>query len=201
VLPNVLAAIQRTTRPIMAAGERSVALMVRPYHAVLASPLRYGAAVLCLFLTAVVTGGLGALLTVARHPLYPVYASTTRLWGLSPLEDQQLAGLIMWIPAGLGYLLAALWLTLAWLAESDRRVRRWETATRSLALLLLAAGTVALSACGESPEEKARKTAEQVASWRETARLTRAARARGAVPEAYARQMLEAADDELRKLQ
>ncbi|MFL5518125.1 MAG: cytochrome c oxidase assembly protein, partial [Gemmatimonadales bacterium] len=38
--------------------------------------LRYGAAVLCLFLTTVVTGGLGALLTLARYPLYPVYAST-----------------------------------------------------------------------------------------------------------------------------
>jgi hypothetical protein len=156
--------------------------------------------VLCLFLTTVVTGGLGALLTVAPHPLYPVYAPTTRLWGLSPLEDQQLAGLIMWIPAGLGYLLAALWLVRAWLVESDRRVHRWENATRSLALLLLAAGIGALSACSGSPEEKAQKRAEQIASWRETARVTREARARGAVPEAYARQMLEAVDDELRKL-
>jgi putative membrane protein len=162
--------------------------------------LRYGAAVLCLFFTTVVTGGLGALLTVARHPLYPVYATTTRLWGFSPLEDQQLAGLIMWIPAGLSYLVAALWLARAWLAESDRRVRRWENAVRSLALLLLATGTCVLSACGERPEEKARKTAEQVASWRATARLTREAQARGAVPDPYARQMLQAADDELRKL-
>jgi hypothetical protein len=142
-------------------------------------------------LAAVVTGGLGALLTVAPHPLCQVYAPTTRLWGLSPLEDQKLARLIMWIPEGLSYLLAALWLVRAWLAESDRRVHRWENATRSLALLLLAAGTGVLSACSGSPEEKAR----------ETARLTRAARARGAVPEAYARQMLDAADDELRKLQ
>jgi putative membrane protein len=163
--------------------------------------LRYGAALLCLFLTTVVTGGLGALLTVARHPLYSVYASTTRLWGLSPLEDQQLAGLIMWIPAGLGYLLAALWLARAWLAESDRRVRLWETAARSLAPLLLVAATGALWACSQSPKEKARKTAERIASWRETARVTRAARARGAVPEAYATRLLQAADDELRKLQ
>jgi putative membrane protein len=162
--------------------------------------LRYGAAVLCLFLTTVVTGGLGALLTLARYPLYPVYASTTRVWGLSPLADQQLAGLIMWIPAGLGYLLAALWLVRAWLAESDRRVRRWESAIRGVGLLLLASGTAALSGCGESAEEKAQTTAKQMASWRETAALTRAARARGAVPEAYARQMLEAVDDELRKL-
>jgi hypothetical protein len=159
--------------------------MVHPYPAVLASLVFLGS----------------ALLTVARHALYPVYASTTRLWGLSPLEDQQLAGLIMWIPAGLGYLLAALWLARAWLAESDRRVRLWETAARSLAPLLLVAATGALWACSQSPKEKARKTAERIASWRETARVTRAARARGAVPEAYATRLLQAADDELRKLQ
>ncbi|MFL5518961.1 MAG: hypothetical protein ACJ8DJ_22615, partial [Gemmatimonadales bacterium] len=108
--------------------------------------------------------------------------------------------LVMWIPAGLGYLLAALWLARAWLTESDRRVRRWESAIRSLGLLLLAWGAGALTSCGESAEQKAQKTAEQVASWRETAALTRAARARGAVPDAYARQMLDAVDLELRKL-
>jgi hypothetical protein len=118
-----------------------------------------------------------------------------------PLEDQQLAGLIMWIPAALGYLLAARWLARAWLAESERRVRRWGSASRSVALLLLAAGAAGLSACGGSPEEQAKKKAEGVASWRETVRLTRAARARGAIPEVYARQILEAADDELRKQQ
>lgn len=37
----------------------------------------------------------------ADHILYPAYASAPRLWGLSPLEDQRLGGLIMWIPGGL----------------------------------------------------------------------------------------------------
>ena len=37
----------------------------------------------------------------ADHTLYPAYASAPRLWGLSPLEDQRLGGLIMWIPGGL----------------------------------------------------------------------------------------------------
>jgi putative membrane protein len=42
------------------------------------------------------------------HVLYPAYASAPRLWGLSPLEDQRLGGLIMWIPGGLFfYLLTA----------------------------------------------------------------------------------------------
>jgi putative membrane protein len=162
--------------------------------------LRYGAAVLCLFLTTIVTSGLGALLTVAPHPLYPIYAASTRPWGLSPLEDQELAGLIMWIPAGLSYLVAALWLARAWLAESDRRVRRWERAARTLALLLLVGSAGGLGGCGGSPEKKAQERAKKAASWRETIRFTREARSRGAIPEVYAQQMLDAAAEELRKL-
>ncbi|HET9683230.1 MAG TPA: cytochrome c oxidase assembly protein [Gemmatimonadaceae bacterium] len=49
---------------------------------------------------------LGAVITFARHPWYWTYFGTTKAWGLTPLEDQQLAGLIMWIPAGLIYLVA-----------------------------------------------------------------------------------------------
>ncbi|HEU4699147.1 MAG TPA: cytochrome c oxidase assembly protein [Gemmatimonadales bacterium] len=90
--------------------------------------LRYGAAVLYLFGTAVYTGGLGALLTVSRALWYPLYASRTGPWGFSPLEDQQLAGLIMWVPAGLAYLGAALALTAAWLREAEWRVARREAA-------------------------------------------------------------------------
>jgi putative membrane protein len=87
---------------------------------------RYGAAVFYLFLTAMYTGGFGALLTVASVPWYPGHAATTTAWGLTPLEDQQLAGLIMWVPAGLSYLVAALLLMSAWLGESAERVERRE---------------------------------------------------------------------------
>ncbi len=41
-------------------------------------------------------GLIGAILTFAPNPLYGVHLTTTWVWGLSPLEDQQLAGLIMW---------------------------------------------------------------------------------------------------------
>jgi caa3-type cytochrome oxidase assembly factor Caa3/CtaG len=41
---------------------------------------------------------------VARRPWYLSHYDTTRAWGLTPLEDQQLAGLIMWVPAGFAYL-------------------------------------------------------------------------------------------------
>ncbi|MBN9425782.1 MAG: cytochrome c oxidase assembly protein [Burkholderiales bacterium] len=45
-------------------------------------------------------GFLGALLTFAPRMLYPVHAASTAAWGLSPLEDQQLGGLLMWVPGG-----------------------------------------------------------------------------------------------------
>ncbi len=47
---------------------------------------------------------LGALLAMSRHPWYTSHLATSALWGLLPLADQQLAGLIMWIPTGLVYL-------------------------------------------------------------------------------------------------
>jgi len=48
-------------------------------------------------------GFLGALLTFAPEPLYAAHAVAPMGWGLTPLADQQLAGLIMWVPAGLPY--------------------------------------------------------------------------------------------------
>jgi putative membrane protein len=53
-------------------------------------------------------GLLGAALTFARSALYPAHFGTTEAFGLSALADQQLAGLIMWVPAALPYLAAAL---------------------------------------------------------------------------------------------
>lgn len=62
-------------------------------------------------------GLLGALLTFANAPLYAWHAVTTQAWGLSPLADQQLAGLIMWVPGSAIYLLAALRLAHGWLGD------------------------------------------------------------------------------------
>jgi putative membrane protein len=79
----------------------------------------YGAGFLYIFTTAVHMSILGALLTFARTVWYPAYAFSTKAWGLTPLEDQQLGGLIMWIPAGVVYLAAGLALFALWLRESD----------------------------------------------------------------------------------
>jgi putative membrane protein len=84
----------------------------------------YGASVLYIFTTAVHTSVLGALLTFAPHAWYPGYSTTTQAWGLTPVEDQQLGGLIMWVPASLVYLVAGLALFAAWLKESDAVLQR-----------------------------------------------------------------------------
>jgi putative membrane protein len=86
----------------------------------------YGAAVLYLFTTSIHTGLLGALITFTGTTLYPAYAGTTASWGLTPLEDQQLGGLIMWVPAGLVYVVAGLALLAGWMRESERSVLRRE---------------------------------------------------------------------------
>jgi cytochrome c oxidase assembly factor CtaG len=65
------------------------------------------------------TGLLGALLTFAGAPLYPAYADGATSWSLTPLEDQQLGGLIMWVPAGLVYIVAALALVAGWMRMAD----------------------------------------------------------------------------------
>jgi cytochrome c oxidase assembly factor CtaG len=64
-----------------------------------------GAAVAYLFGAALQSTILGALITMSRRPWYPSHFGTTQPWGLTPLEDQQLAGLLMWIPAGIVYLI------------------------------------------------------------------------------------------------
>jgi len=80
---------------------------------------RQGAAVLYLFTTTVHTGVLGALLTFAGHPWYEAYASIPPQWNLAPLEDQQIGGLIMWVPASVVYVGVGLALLGRWIAGSD----------------------------------------------------------------------------------
>jgi cytochrome c oxidase assembly factor CtaG len=80
----------------------------------------YGVGVLCVFTTALHSGVLGALTTFSPAPWYPTYAAAAIPGGLSPLEDQQLAGLLMWVAAGALYLLTALVLFGLWLGRPPR---------------------------------------------------------------------------------
>lgn len=65
-------------------------------------------AAIALLATMVAMGTLGALLTFAHRAFYAPHWLTTQSWGWTPLEDQQVAGIVMWAPASLIYLLAAL---------------------------------------------------------------------------------------------
>lgn len=67
------------------------------------------AAVAALLAAMLLMGLLGALIVFAGQPLYAPHFASTLAWGLTPLEDQQAAGLIMWAPAAAAYLLVALW--------------------------------------------------------------------------------------------
>jgi putative membrane protein len=87
------------------------------------SAMGYGAATLYVFGTAVHCSALGALLTFSQVLWYPAYGGTTGAWGLTPLEDQQLGGAIMWVPSGVVFIAIAMALMGKWLAESDRRLK------------------------------------------------------------------------------
>lgn len=67
------------------------------------------AAVAGLLAAMLLMGLLGAVIVFAGQPLYAPHFGTTLAWGMTPLEDQQAAGLIMWAPAAAAYLAVALW--------------------------------------------------------------------------------------------
>lgn len=79
-----------------------------------------GVALVSLFTTMVHTGALGALLTLSSVVWYTAYLHSAPAWGLSALQDQQLGGVVMWVPAGIVYIVCGLWLAGRWLAEEPR---------------------------------------------------------------------------------
>mgnify|MGYP000678018794 FL=1 len=77
---------------------------------------------------------LGVAIMFSSTPLYPHYVSLQRAWGPSPLEDQQLAGAIMWL-VGDALFLAAIFVVLAALAKSeDRPQSRYDEAQTAAAI-------------------------------------------------------------------
>ncbi|MBN1239387.1 MAG: cytochrome c oxidase assembly protein [Gammaproteobacteria bacterium] len=87
--------------------------------------LANGARVLYVFAMALQGSILGALITFASRPLYASHLEITREWGLEPIVDQQLAGLIMWVPPSLLYIGVTAWLLVGWLdAIGARRAAR-----------------------------------------------------------------------------
>jgi cytochrome c oxidase assembly factor CtaG len=87
-----------------------------------------GAAAWHVFLTMLHTSVLGALMALAPRVLYGVQTASASAWALTPLEDQQLAGIIMWVPAGTIYAGAALALSAIWIRQAGERTRHGDVA-------------------------------------------------------------------------
>ena len=108
----------------------------------------YGTAVFFVFVTVVHTGILGAMVTFSRTPLYPIYAAPAAAHGVDQLVDQQRAGLLMWVPAGIVMTLLGLALFAAWLGEAERKsIQNAKFKMRNATPLLLLVAVLLGSAC------------------------------------------------------
>jgi cytochrome c oxidase assembly factor CtaG len=65
-----------------------------------------------LLLADVQNTALAAVLVFAERVLYPTYLTVPRMWGVSALDDQVAAGVIMWVPGSLAYLVPVGWLVM-----------------------------------------------------------------------------------------
>jgi putative membrane protein len=81
--------------------------------------LGYGLGMLYLFLVGIPMQIVAAMISLSDSVLYPWYSDAPRTWGLTPLADQQLGGLIMWVPGNLWMFLAIGVLFFRWARESD----------------------------------------------------------------------------------
>jgi cytochrome c oxidase assembly factor CtaG len=79
-----------------------------------------GAAAWHQFVTMLHTSILGALIALVPTVLYRVQTQYASEWQMTPLEDQQLAGIIMWVPGGIIYAGAALWFLKTWIRDASR---------------------------------------------------------------------------------
>ena len=93
------------------------------WSVVFASGTRRGAprpvAIVLVFASGVQGAALGAVLLFASTPLYPGHETGARVWDVSPLADQQLAGALMWSPPAFLYIVVMGWLLVRWFAEMD----------------------------------------------------------------------------------
>jgi putative membrane protein len=134
--------------------------------------MSYGGTLIFVATFGIQNGFLGAILTFAGHPLYAAYLPTTTAWGFTPLEDQQTAGLLMWIPASFIHLGTLGFLFVAWMRAAERRAiletrTRWSVVSHGqglhfawLAIVLL----IGAGGCGHAPASPTWKIADADAS-------------------------------------
>ncbi len=81
--------------------------------------LAYPAQMLYCFLMTLPMSVIAVYITLADHVLYPAYAAAPRVWGLTPMMDQQAGGLIMWIPGGIVFYSLMTVIFFKWVARGD----------------------------------------------------------------------------------
>jgi putative membrane protein len=91
----------------------------------------FGVAAWHLFITMLHMSILGALMALAPRVLYDVQTARAADWGLTPLEDQQLAGIVMWVPAGTIYAGAAIVMMALWINRSSANLRQRNAVQKS----------------------------------------------------------------------
>jgi putative membrane protein len=99
----------------------------------------YPVQMLYLFATMVSSTLLGAIISLATTPIYPFYLNAppvngiiplppfvngARLWGLSIMDDQQIAGLIMWVPVNTMYFVEFMAVLFIWFRKEDKKDRQ-----------------------------------------------------------------------------
>ncbi len=81
--------------------------------------LAYPGQMLYCFLMSIPMSIIAVYIVMSDRVLYPAYSSAPRLWGLSPMDDQMLGGLIMWIPGGLVFTLIMTVVFFKWAARGE----------------------------------------------------------------------------------
>jgi cytochrome c oxidase assembly factor CtaG len=84
------------------------------------SGLSYGARALFVMTAAVATDLPGVIMVFAPQAICTMPHENSFRWGLTPLEDQQIAGMLMWVPANLAFFSIATWLFARWISGVDR---------------------------------------------------------------------------------
>ncbi len=121
--------------------------------------LDYGRSLIFVATLGLQNGLLGALLTFSGRAIYAAHVLTAPAWGFTPLEDQQLAGLIMWIPASVIHLTTLAALFLAWMGvqETPMAISRplRSHATLTCALVVPVVLVLFLGGCDRRPSASA----------------------------------------------
>jgi len=129
-------------------------LVIEPYGQRRA--LGYGATVIFVVSSGFVMGMIGAVLTFAPVPLYAAYLHTTQAYGLTPVQDQQVAGIVMWIPSNLVHAAALCTVFFAWFRTDERRATQaFRRIPHAVPMLLIALPllALALSGCAQGDEQ------------------------------------------------